>query len=133
MNNSAILCLDDEETILTSLKGQLRRNFGNKFRYEFATSATEGLELIEELVEDNITVLLIVSDWLMPGMRGDEFLVQVHEQFPGIVKIMLTGHADEDAIERAKKEADLFRCIYKPWSETDLVQTITEGLESAKK
>ena len=42
--------------------------------------------------------IIIVSDWLMPGMKGDEFLIQVHQKFPHIVKVLLTGQADSEAI-----------------------------------
>lgn len=128
MAKKSILCLDDEPTILTSLKGQLKRNFGSEYAYEFAESPDEALELIEELVEEGTEILLIVSDWLMPEMKGDEFLIEVHKKFPGIVKVMLTGQADGEAVKRAEKEANLFKCLAKPWKEEELVETIQTGI-----
>ncbi|MCB9225020.1 MAG: response regulator [Crocinitomicaceae bacterium] len=128
MAKKTILCLDDERTILTSLKGQLKRNFGSEYGYEFAESPDEALDLIEELVEDDIEILLIVSDWLMPEMKGDEFLIKVHEKFPKIVKVMLTGQADNEAVERAEKEANLYKCLQKPWTEEELISTIRSGI-----
>lgn len=128
MAKKTILCLDDERTILTSLKGQLKRNFGSEYGYEFAESPDEALELIEELVEDDIEILLIVSDWLMPNMKGDEFLIKVHQKFPKIVKVMLTGQADKEAVDRAINEANLYKCIQKPWSEDELITTIKDGI-----
>lgn len=124
----AILCVDDEAIVLNSLKGQLRTHFGSEFLLEFAESADEALELIEEFIGESVSVLVIVSDWLMPGMRGDEFLIQVHKKFPSIKKVLLTGQADPQAIERVKNEADLFRLISKPWEEKELVETIRAGL-----
>jgi CheY-like chemotaxis protein len=129
MAKKTILCLDDERTILTSLRGQLKRNFGNAYDYEFAESPDEALNLIEELVDEDVEILLIVSDWLMPEMKGDEFLIKVHQKFPRIVKVMLTGQADSEAVQRAENEANLFRCLQKPWSEDDLVSTIKQGIE----
>jgi CheY-like chemotaxis protein len=129
MSKRAILCVDDEKIILTSLRDQLRSNFGDRYVYEFAESSNEALEVIEELNEDNMEILIIVSDWLMPDMKGDEFLIRVHEKFPNIVKVMLTGHANTEAIERAKKFADLHRCLHKPWTEQELVEALTSGLE----
>ena len=73
---------------------------------------------------------VVVSDWLMPGLKGDEFLVRVHNQFPQTVTILLSGQADEAAIERAKQQANVQRCIYKPWSEEELVETIKQGLKT---
>ncbi|MFB2916932.1 MULTISPECIES: response regulator [Aerosakkonema] len=128
MSNKAILCVDDELLILESLKEQLRRIFGNKYLYEVAESGNEAWEILHELQADDVEVLVIITDWLMPGMKGDEFLIKVHQKFPKIIKIMLTGQADATAIERAKKEANLFCCLRKPWTEQELAQTILSGL-----
>ncbi|MCG9875558.1 MAG: response regulator [Leptospiraceae bacterium] len=129
MNKSAILCVDDEKMVLNSLKSQLKNKFQSAYRLEFAESADEAFEVIEELYQNGIQVLVIVSDWLMPGIKGDEFLILVHQKFPGITKVMLTGQAEKSAIERAEKEANLFKCLNKPWDEQDLIDTILEGLK----
>lgn len=125
----AILCIDDEKTILNSLKGQLKKNFGKEYIYEFSEAPEEALELIDELVASDTKVLVIVSDWLMPGMKGDEFLIRVHKKYPQIVKVMLTGQADGEAVKRAQEEANLYKCIAKPWTEEMLVETIKTGIE----
>lgn len=130
MSRKAILCVDDEEMVLTSLKDQLRTHFKDRYEYEFAESADEAFEVVEELNEEGLELLIIVSDWLMPGMKGDEFLIKIHEKFPSIVKVMLTGQADENAVERARKYANLHRCLHKPWSEKDLIETLISGLET---
>ena len=124
MSESAIICVDDEIVILDSLKEQLKRKFGNRFIYEMAESAEEAWEIIEELQEDGIKIIAIVSDWLMPGIKGDEFLIQIHHTFPQVTKVMLTGQADEDAIARARQEANLHACLYKPWTEEELTEVI---------
>jgi CheY-like chemotaxis protein len=129
MSESAILCVDDEVVILDSLKEQLKRKFGDRFIYEVAESADEAWEVIKELQEDEIQVIAIVSDWLMPGIKGDEFLIQIHQQFPKLITVMLTGQADEAAIERAKEQANLHACLYKPWTEQELTQIITSALD----
>jgi CheY-like chemotaxis protein len=113
----AILCVDDERIVLLSLRDQINKHFGNHYRYEVAESADEAWEVIEELCQDDIKLLLIVSDWLMPGMRGDEFLIAVQQRFPGI-------------IERARQEAKLHAYIAKPWTEENLIQVIQSGLET---
>ena len=129
MAKPVILCVDDEKIILDSLKTQLKEQFGTQYLYEVAENADDALEVIEELEEDGLDVLVIVSDWLMPGLKGDEFLIQVHQDHPEIVKIMLTGQADDEAVERARKGANLHRCLHKPWTEVELVETINTGLE----
>ncbi|MDF0556098.1 response regulator [Kamptonema sp. UHCC 0994] len=129
MSKPFILCVDDEKVVLQSLKAQLRKAFGDAYSYEIAENATDALDLIDELNDEDISILLIISDWLMPGMKGDEFLIRVHEKFPKIVKIMLTGQADDLAIKRAQKSANLYRCLFKPWSEVELIEAIKSGLE----
>ncbi|MFB8792277.1 MAG: response regulator [Potamolinea sp.] len=128
MTKPIILCVDDEKIVLDSLKGQLRKAFKDDYSYEVAQDADEALELINELNESESLIVMIVSDWLMPGMRGDEFLIKVHQQFPNITKIMLTGQADEAAIERVQTQANLYRCLHKPWSKEELVETIQSAL-----
>ena len=128
MTEPAIICVDDEVVILESLKKQLKRKFGTSFIYEVAESAEEAWEIIEELNSENIPIIAIVSDWLMPGVKGDEFLIQIHEQFPEVVKVMLTGQADENAIHRAKEEANLHACLYKPWTESELMEIIKTAI-----
>jgi len=124
-----LLCVDDEIIVLTALKDQLRRAFGNEFHIDVAESAEEALELLDELSDQGHRLLVIVSDWLMPGMKGDEFLVQAHKRFPTVVKIMLSGQAQQEAVDRAKREAGLHEFLAKPWNAAELVETINAGLK----
>jgi CheY-like chemotaxis protein len=128
MNEKTILCVDDEKTVLISIKEQLKKRLGDDFIIETAESGDEALEILEELVDEETEVLIIVSDWLMPGMKGDEFLIEVHKRYPKIVKVMLTGQADPMAINRAKSQANLFQLLSKPWNEEELINTIKSGL-----
>lgn len=123
-----LLCVDDEIIVLTALKDQLRRAFGSSFLIEIAESAEEALDLLDELAEQGHTLLVIVSDWLMPGMKGDEFLIHAHQRFPSVVKIMLSGQAETQAVDRARREAALHDFLAKPWDADVLVKSINEGL-----
>ncbi|EDN70168.1 Response regulator receiver [Beggiatoa sp. PS] len=80
MSKPTILCVDDEPFVLESLEIELKRAFGESYDYEFAESAEEALEVIQDLSEDNVEVLLIISDWLMPGIKGDELLIRIHQK-----------------------------------------------------
>jgi CheY-like chemotaxis protein len=127
-DQGVLLCVDDELIVLTALKDQLRRAFGNDFHIEVAESAEEALELLDELAGQGHKLLVIVSDWLMPGMKGDEFLVQAHHRFPTVVKIMLSGQAQQEAVDRARREAGLHEFLAKPWNAAELIDTIKAGL-----
>jgi len=128
MEKGVLLCVDDEVIVLTALKDQLRRAFGSDFVIDVAESAEEALELLEELSDQGHKVLVIVSDWLMPGMKGDEFLIKAHQRFPTVVKIMLSGQAEQSAVDRARKEAGLHEFLAKPWNAAELVESINLGL-----
>ena|SRR5688572_24617732 len=127
-DQGVLLCVDDELIVLTALKDQLRRAFGNDFHIEVAESAEEALELLDELAGQGHKLLVIVSDWLMPGMKGDEFLVEAHHRFPTVVKIMLSGQAQQEAVDRARREAGLHEFLAKPWNAAELIDTIKAGL-----
>ncbi len=132
MKKPVILCVDDEMVILESLRSQLREAFGQRYAYEIAHDAEDALEIIDDLRYDETDIILIVSDWLMPGMKGDDFLIAVHQRFPTVIKILLTGQADEDAIQRAVAEASLHRCLFKPWSEEDLIESVQSALQQSQ-
>ncbi len=119
-----ILVVDDEILVLMALKSQIRRAFGDKFRYEIAADSEEAWEVINELVSEGETISIIISDWLMPGERGDDFLKKVHTHYPNIHKIIISGQSDEKAIEALKTEINLYKFIRKPWLEKELIETI---------
>ena len=129
MKKDVIICVDDEQMILNSLHTQLERKFGRIYEYEFAESADEAQEVIDELIEDGYTIALIISDQIMPEMMGDEFLTKVHQTFPEIIKILLTGQAGLDSAVNAINNANLFRYLTKPWEENDLLLSVEKALE----
>ena len=93
MKKGAILCVDDEPIILLSLVQELKRTFGNELAYERAMNAEAALATIEALEKEGVRVILIISDWLMPGIKGDEFLRIVHERYPDIKTIIFSGRS----------------------------------------
>lgn len=123
----AIICVDDEASVLDSLKDQLKRQCPGCV-IEIAESGEEALEIIEELQAENCPVALVISDQIMPGMKGDELLTAIHQLNPAVLKILLTGQASPDAVFRAVNQANLYRYIAKPWEEADLKLTVTEAL-----
>ncbi|HHU90798.1 MAG TPA: response regulator [Clostridiaceae bacterium] len=121
---SAIVCVDDDEMILISLKQELIAHFNGRYRYESALNAEEALDLIDELVADKIYIILVITDWLMPGMNGDEFLMKVHEKYPEIQTLVITGYADILAVSKARQRINLSGVITKPWNSDELIQKI---------
>lgn len=130
VRRTAIVCVDDEEMVLTSLKRQLRHHFGSEYQIEVAADGIEALEIIEDLANDGIALSVIISDYIMPVMRGDELLKRVHMREPNAITILLTGHANTEGVTNAVNYANLYRYIAKPWEQTDLILTVTEALRS---
>jgi len=130
MNRTYILCVDDDKTILMSLKAQLKYRLGNAFNYEVAESAKEAWEVIDELTSSDEHIAAIISDWIMPEVKGDEFLIGVHAKHPNIIKLILTSHADVKAIQRAREQANLSGCLVKPWRVDELIAIIESALGS---
>lgn len=128
MGNRVIFCVDDEDIVLKSLKRELKTGFGDDFIIETAESAQEALELFTELLAAQIDIPVMISDHIMPDMKGDELLRRVHEIAPKTMKIMLTGQADLIAVTKAINHADLYRYIAKPWETTDLLLTVKEAI-----
>ncbi len=129
MKRPTILCVDDDALILQSLKIQIKQYLSRDCFVEIALSAAEAFDCIEELKHGDTQVLILIADWMMPGMRGDEFLIKVHEIYPDIIKIMLTGQAEASAVERAKKYAALKQCIQKPWDSHELIGLLRAEIE----
>jgi response regulator RpfG family c-di-GMP phosphodiesterase len=85
--------------------------------------------VVDELQEDSLDVIVVISDYIMPGMYGDEFLIKLHAKYPNIRKIMLTGQADDNAVKRARDNANLLFCLRKPWSQEELAKIVKMGLD----
>lgn len=130
MQKQVILCIDDEEIILQALEEQLNNSFGDEYVVETSDSGDDALEFFKELMEEGNKIPVVISDYLMPGMKGDEVLKQIHELSPGSLKILLTGHADIEGIGNAINNAKLYRYIAKPWDKEDLVLTVREAIKS---
>ena len=131
MNNKpVIICVDDEPIILESLKIELKKTLGEEHLLETAEGGEDALELIEELLAEGCEIVAVISDYLMPNIKGDELLKQIHRISPKTIKIMLTGQADLEAVANTIKYAKLYRYISKPWQSEDLKLTVKEAINS---
>ncbi len=130
MNKPIIMCVDDEETVLDSLRRQLSKELEDDFEIETAIGGLEALDLVAELLEENCEIALVISDYIMPGLKGDEVLKKIHQVSPQTLKIMLTGQAKIEGVTNAINSAQLYRYIAKPWQIEDLNLTIKEAVKS---
>src|SRR5215470_6208742 len=94
-----LLVVDDEAEVVHSLQDLLRFDY----RVLGATRAAEGLKLVEK--ED---VHIVMSDQRMPEMSGIEFLQQLRERHPDIIRLLFTGYADIKAVIDAINQGSVF-------------------------
>ncbi|MDZ7740475.1 MAG: hybrid sensor histidine kinase/response regulator [Bacteroidota bacterium] len=130
MDRPVILCVDDESIITEALRDQLQNRFGNEFAIETTDSGDDALEFYEELREEKRDVPVVIADYIMPGLKGDELLIRIHKRDEFTRNILLTGQANLEGVTNAVNHADLYRFISKPWDIEDLVLTIKEAARS---
>jgi len=130
MDNLAILCVDDDQDMLLSLKKALKRAVDNEYLVETLESAQDALVAMDELWQEGYEIPIVIADYIMPNMKGDEFLRRVHAISPKTLKIMLTGQASIEAMGYVINHANLYRYIAKPLDVNDFNLTIKEALNS---
>ena len=124
MEKGYFVCVDDEMSVLETLREQLREHFGESHEIEIANSAEEALGLIDEIHASCGLIEVIITDQVMPGMKGDQFLEEVNKKLPDCIKILLTGQAGLSNAIHAINKGGLNRYVEKPWNMEDLKQDI---------
>ena len=112
-----ILYVDDEETNLKLF----RRGFRREFNIEITTSGFEALEIMK-----NSPVKVLITDQTMPGMKGTELIAKISDEFPGVVKIILTGYADSEEVIEAMRKYDVYECINKPYEKESMLELLSK-------
>jgi diguanylate cyclase (GGDEF)-like protein len=123
-----VLCVDDESIVTESLRSLFYKSLTDVAVVEVAHSAEEAMEVIDAFIDDGIELRVVISDYIMPGIKGDELLVNIHSKLPKVKKIMLTGQSDIGGIRQAINKAQLYRFLEKPWSNDDMILTIQSAL-----
>jgi len=123
MNNlqHTVLLVDDEENILHALKRLLRRE---GYRILTANSGAEGFKIL-----DKQDVHLVVTDQRMPGMSGTEFLAKVKENYPEVIRVVLSGYTEVDSITESINKGHIYKFMLKPWNDQNVKLEIKQALE----
>jgi response regulator RpfG family c-di-GMP phosphodiesterase len=119
-----ILMVDDEPRVLDGL----RRNLAGKYDVELASSGTEALGVLAGNQGADDPFAVIVSDMMMPGMNGAEFLAEAKKVTPDAVMMILSGQADLRSTVAAVNNSNLFRFLGKPCSPHDLRTALDDAL-----
>ena len=114
----AVLCVDDESSILTALTRLLRKE---PYRVFTAPGGAAGLEIL-----DQQDVQVVITDQRMPEMTGTQFLQKVKAKKPDTIRVVLSGYAEADAIVAAINQGEVYRFVAKPWQDEALKSTIRQ-------
>lgn len=118
--NYVILYVDDERDNLITFKSVFRRYY----QVLTAGSPTEALGLL-----DTEEIHLIISDQRMPEMTGVELFEEVKARFPEIMRIILTGYSDLEAVIDSINRGQVFYFVSKPWDVKEFKIIIDRALE----
>ncbi|MHB8876834.1 MAG: ATP-binding protein [Myxococcaceae bacterium] len=116
-----LLVVDDEENILRAMKRVLG---GGPWEITTAPDGEKGLQAFRQHQPE-----VVICDFHMPRMNGVEFLARVKELSPRTQRIMVTGEADQLAIEEAVNRSGVFRFVSKPWNDAQLELTVRSAFE----
>jgi response regulator RpfG family c-di-GMP phosphodiesterase len=116
-----VLCVDDEPYVLEGLGQTLRRGYD----VVCAGSGKAGLDLLAQ----DPTVAVIVSDMRMPGMDGATFLAKARSVAPEATRILLTGETELNAAIMAVNEGRIFRFLTKPCAPPALLASIEGAVQ----
>jgi len=118
-----ILYIDDEEHNLHSFKAT--------FRKQWDITTTVSVVEAEELIEKK-DFNIILADQRMPIMTGVQFFEKIRDQYPTIIRILITGHTDVGAAIDAINKGEVFRFIDKPWDYTYVENAIQHAFDIYK-
>ncbi len=109
-----ILLVDDEYLLRQSLYNYIVKQDDV---FEVTAQASDGAQALEIL--DKETIHVVIADIRMPVMDGLELAKKIHERYPDIIVVLLTGYADFKYAQEALR-LKVFDYLLKPISEEDL-------------
>ncbi len=115
-----LMFIDDEPRVLKSMRAMFRKDY----EVYLANSGHEALQIMADK-----PIQVVVSDQRMPKMTGVEVLTQIKHSYPNVVRILLTGYADLEAIEASLNDAEVFRYLMKPCPAEEVREAVQSGLE----
>jgi signal transduction histidine kinase len=121
MEKRTVLFVDDESNILKSLNRLLR---SEPYQSLFAQGGEEALDIL-----GRESVNVIITDLGMPEMDGFTLLKQVQENYPDVIRLVLSVSGDTDSILKAINKESVYRYILKPWEERELKIIIRQATE----
>jgi DNA-binding NtrC family response regulator len=124
----AIICVDDEQSILMALQQQIMRAFSDDYILEFAESGEEAMEIMSAFISEDTNIVAVITDEMMPGMKGHELIEKIASLSPNTPCILLTGYAQSEVMNRITG-SNLAHCVSKPWDSKELIELISTSIQ----
>lgn len=118
---SSVLVVDDE----TGSQDAIRRTLEEDFHVLTASSADEARILMERYEP-----AVILCDQRMPGTSGVQFLKEVRERWPDVVRIVISGYTDSEDIIAGINDAGIYQYVLKPWMPDHLLDCVRGAAEA---
>ncbi|MCU7873851.1 MAG: sigma-54 dependent transcriptional regulator [Candidatus Thiodiazotropha sp. (ex Lucinoma borealis)] len=115
-----VLIVDDEVRGLETLQRILQDDFD----VQIAENVKQATEILE-----NEWVQIILCDQRMPDITGVEFLKQVRDQWPEVIRMIISGYTDSEDIISAVNDAGIYQFITKPWHPDSLILLLKNAAE----
>ena len=122
-SDASILVVDDEQRSLESIA----RIIGDRFDVHTATNTDQALEVLRQQ-----WIQVLLCDQRMPGMSGVEFAEKVREEYPDIVRIIISGYTEAGDIIDAVNKGGIYQYITKPWHPDDLILKLNNAVKLFK-
>ena len=114
-----VLILDDEAAIGRTLSRTLRQA-------GFDVTACEDPDVANAVLREK-SIAVVVCDQRMPAIDGVTFLERCAHAHPATVRILLTGYAEAEVAAAAVNRAGVFRLLWKPWADSEIVEAVRQG------
>ena len=121
---SRVVVVDDDELIVRALSRIMELAGFEPRGYQSPQAALEQLEADAPVV--------IIADYMMPGMDGIQFLKQARQKVPGSTRILCTAAEDFRVALEAVNSGEVYRIVAKPWHQGEVVQIVKQAAESAR-
>lgn len=119
-----VLIVDDEPEVIASIQSALHKE---PYEIMSASNGEEGLHILDEQSVD-----VVVCNDEMPDMKGVDFLAESQRRHPKVLRVMLSGTAERDALIEAVNTAGIYRFVAKPVQPAQLAKVLREALQVSR-
>jgi len=124
----AIICVDDERSILTALQQQIMRAFSDNYILEFTENGEEALEIMQDFIAQQTPIAAIITNEMMPGIKGHELIEHAAKLTKGTPCILLTGYAQSEVMNNITG-TNMAHCVTKPWDAEELISLVKKSIQ----